>query len=270
MVDPLFNFNLESVAQELFERFEEDQNLDRSDSIDRYVLHHSEQQIMAGVQLKENEIKNLAEHVRDIVLPAYDTFCQERTEILNSRGFHRYAKHLLRVAGVVGGLVLLVARFRVNPAEIETILGGSLLGSGASYAIAYQYDNIRIGHAKERFGRKMKRAQGEFSQSQDFVVYQGSKLGIVNDDLVTRLCEPYADAATFFDEYQRVRSADPTSAADFSRLNTPLLGEFVVPHYTSELSKEQRQQRFGELFILAEEYFLRTDAAYAQKRMDRE
>lgn len=268
MVDPLFNFNLETVAEELFERFEEDRSLDRSSYVNRYVLRHSEQQIMAGVPLKEAEIKNLAGHVRDTVLPAYDSFCQERTEILNQRGIHRYAKHLLGAVGVVGGLVLLVARFRVNPAEIETILGGSLLGSGASYAIAYQYDNIRIDHAKERFTKKMKRAHGEFSQSQDLVVYRESQANVVNEELVTRLCETYSDATTFFDEYQRVRSADPISVADFSRLNTPLLGEFVVPHYTSELSKEQRQQRFGELFILAEQYFLRTDAAYAQKRME--
>ncbi len=269
MVDPLFHFNLETVAEELFKRFEEDQSSDKNSHIDRYVLHHSEQQIMAGVRLKDAEIKDLAEQVRSTVLPAYDTFCKERTEILSERGFHRYAKHLLGAVGVVGGVVLLATRFRLNMAGIEAIIGGSLLGSGASYAIAYQYDNIRIDHAKSKFTKKMKDAQKEFSQSQDFVLYQQSQLNIVDEDLVIRLCENYTDATTFFDEYQRVRSADPTSAADFLKLNTPRLGEFVVPHYTN-LSKEQRQQRFSDLFILAEQYFLRSDPAYAQKMIQKE
>lgn len=270
MVDPLFYFNLETVAEELFERFEEDQSSDKNSYIDRYVLHHSEQQIMAGVRLKDAEIKDLAEHVKSTVLPAYDAFCEERREILSERGFHRYTKHFLRAAGVVGGVVLLATRFRLTMPGIEAIIGGSLLGSGASYAVAYQYDKIRIDRAKERFTKKMRSAQREFSQSQDFILYQQSQLNVVNEDLVIRVCENYTEATTFFDEYHRVRNADPTNAADFLKLNTPRLGEFVVPHYTSDLSKEQRQQRFNDLFILAEQYFLGSDPVYAQKITQKE
>ncbi len=262
--------DLETIAAELFRDFEEEPITDRNSHIDTYVLRYAQQQTMAGIPLATPEIKDLSQQIKETVLPAYETFCDERAQILEQRGSSRVLKYLGRTVGVVAGLTLLVTRFKLNLGAVEAIIGGSFLGTFTAYWVAHHYDQIKIDHAQNKFTKRIKRAQTDLFKDQSFALYQQSRYEEVNDITVVKLCGGYSSFNAFQDDYQRVRAADPTSAESLSRVNAPLLQQFMLPHLSAELTHEQRQQRFDQLSAKAQQYFAHANRASDLEPFERE
>jgi hypothetical protein len=257
--------DLQEIGNDLFESFEEGVK-DRDTHIDDYVRRYARKQEMDGFPVAAHEVSALSDILKKGVLTAYDDFCEAREEIFKKRGKRRFIKYLAWTAGITTAIVLLVTRAKVGFGGATTIAGVSGVGSVTAYWISHQWDHIKVQRAKKKkFDKKMKKLQGNLQDDALWEYHRSEMYGAVSEVDVAVICREYEDPKTFFDEYAKLRRADPTTESEFRRLNTSRLRDFIGPHLADTLEPVEREARFNDLYIEAEKFFLNVNPGYAQR-----
>ena len=257
------SLDLESMSRELFTKLEEDRAPPARQVINNIVQTYSQRQEMFGYGCDAQERNTLTNILENDVIGAYDRFCQRREDILEQRKDRKWVSYLWKAALGIGAVVAVASKLKMNPGKIAGIAGGSLLASTTAYWIKHHWDQVKIDGAEKKFYQEVSEVEQRAKTNASYRLFRKETYGAEISQLeVDVTCSPYQSGQQFFADLKKLNSADPVKYEEFSKLNLPHFSGFIAPHLQGVLSGNEREARYKQMHLKAQEHFVQHDTDY--------
>jgi len=228
--------------------------------IDDYFIERVKMDELAYASIDATHYEALREQLKQEVLPLYEEYYRLRDRVLERKQKRRLTVYVLGSIGVLQLFELLLSKGRSLEPQIliPTLLAQSFIGF-LLYAAAGYKDDLSTKRARRNLENSL---QGlDQKMAIDFTYEARRRLmdsEVMQAEVITLLAA-YAQPAAFWEDYRRVREADPVTPAAFAALGAPAFAGFLRGHLDGSASMAARQTRFNHLFLLAHEVFIAKD-----------
>ena len=245
---------------DLFSKLEATMVSNRQEFIEAYFATLVKQDEMTTLWTDAAYYQHLRAVIQKDVLPLYDRYCAIRSKVLEGSERRSWPTYCLWTIGICLALEIFFTEGRVLRPQmlLPAVLMDGLLGYGLFYLV-----NFRGASALKRARRSLLNSIRELETQHDvaeryevFRSYTGGELLTAELQL---LLASYPSPKEFWNDYYKIRKADPTTTAELGQLNIKRFNGFLELHVNGAYSPEARQQRFNALFLLAHKAFILDD-----------
>lgn len=254
---------LESVCEDIFNSWEKELVQDKGESIDYYFENLTRTSALAGQSIDTEELQNLSQIVKNDFILLYKTYSTQKKEILEqqqNRKLWKYVLGTIAVLEVVGAVLTRGGNLRPG-ALLPTVIFESVVG-GAMYGAMSAVDNFKINRAKKKLFSSVRTIQKQLTTRTNYRLLT-EESNATDAEMYLVLNQYGSNSDPFWRDYHTLRSADPTTKKDYKKMELPYFADFMYVHTQGKTSSELRKQRFDDLFIYAQKYFVNQQENYA-------
>ncbi|MDB6121726.1 MAG: hypothetical protein JWQ71_719 [Pedosphaera sp.] len=248
------------VCMDLFGKLESSLVTNRQEFIDGYFATLVKQDEMATLWTEPAYYEHLRTVIQKEVLPLYDRYCAIREKLLGRIEHRSWPKYCMWAIGICLSLELFFTEGRVlrPPMLLPAVAVDGLLGYGLYYLVNYR-ETSALKRARKNLLNSIREMDTQHEVAKRYEIFRTYTGGDLLTAEVQSLLASYASPDEFWNDYQAVRKADPTTPADLEKLPNKRFHGFLQLHVDGAYSPEARQQRFNALFLLAHKTFILND-----------
>ncbi len=255
---------LNRVSKEIIQHAEEalipEHGLPRA--VDDYFIQHLKQAEMEHASVDPRLYEGLRAMVKAEVLPLYQQYRLETQRFRERKQRRNLWYYVLGTVGAFEFLEAIATRGRSIAPQvlIPTALLYSFIGF-IIYVAAQYVDDIHLARARRRLEKSIEGLETRVQIDSDY----DQRRELLDADLLrgeaAEILTHYEKPEDFWNDYLKVREADPTLPGEVKKLNVPAFERFLRFHVDGRSSETARQHRFNRLFLEAHELFVSRDRA---------
>jgi hypothetical protein len=248
------------VCMDLFGKLESSLITDRQAFIDAYFVTLVKQDEMAMLWTEPAYYEHLRTVIQKEVLPIYDHYAAIRSKVRERLEQRSWPKYCMWALGICLGLELFLTEGRVlrPPMLLPTVAVDALIGYGLFYLVNFR-ETSALKTARKNLLNRIRELDTQHDVAKRYEIFRSYTGGELLTAELQSLLASYASPGEFWNDYQAVRQADPTTPADLAKLDRKRFNGFLELHVNGTYSPEARQQRFNALFLLAHKTFILND-----------
>ncbi len=253
--------SLARLSQDLFNTLEEDLSGNREKVIDDFMEITMKRDEMNFSLENPTYYEKLRRVLKNDFLPRYNKYSVRKEEIEAKKEKRSLVKYVVGTVLALEILETILTRGKSLSPQIlipsgifEGFLGGFL------YYATNTLDNHKIARARERLFKDVSSLDKKLQIDREYY-FRSELAGNVEgfQAEVSQLLSNYSSPEQFWEEYGEVRGVDPTSKTDIQKLTISNdFREFLNPHITGLCNEVARKQRFDNLYVAAQKYFVDT------------
>jgi len=249
--------NLTDITPELIQRLDSKGGRNENQIVDDYFVELAKMDEMDGIISQPGHYCALKDIVKRDILPLINQYEAKTMAIELRKDNRKVSRYIIGTILAIEALEAIITRGKslVPQIMIPSVLLESLLGAGI-----YGLTNLKDNSALKREEKKLLSGVNGLDKMiqvdqkyESFRQVSGKDKALLAESL--EVISKYNDADSFWKDFSKIRSNDPTTEKEIGLLDSPAFKPFLTPHVKGDYNDQARRHRFEGLFIIAQQSF---------------